>query len=232
MKTYWDYNEQERAALTEQQVNSLLDVELMEKGVLKPVAPTLIPIVEPKDIGERKQFYGVEFRGKYGSDEDSRMVFASMDEAKAFMALNPLVADYNYEAGSDYTYAMSLADAKITVKSLFCYEDINRVISLLKKNKSAVEENRSAESKYSEALRIASGVTDGVWKDWYDQRGTRGDMERVVSTYKEYLALTQGDSALALKFLGKVYNQAQIEKAQEWIPDMIPNIEAPKTESP
>ena len=39
MSSYWDLSQKERASLTSEQVQYFLDVELMEKGVLKAVSP-------------------------------------------------------------------------------------------------------------------------------------------------------------------------------------------------
>lgn len=223
MKTYWDYTDKERSELTEQQVTSLLDVEMMEKGVLKPIPPTLAPIVTPDGIGKRSQFFGVRGKGKYGSDESLGICFETCEQAVAFMQLNPLKEDYEYDVGSEFRYAKPISEMAIETSELFAYETIMAAQSGLKKNKAARDENSRLQSDYQKACAEAGKVTDNVWKDWHRVRANDSEMKRVVSTFKEYHALT-GDKNLALTFLGKIFSQSEIDEAREWFPGEMPEV--------
>lgn len=221
MQTYWDYTEQERAVLTEEEVKSLLDVELMTKGVKKPVAPTLAEV--PKSpVGERRKYYGLVGKGKYGTDEHFSVCFDSIDRAEAFLALQPLRRDYDYEVGHEFEYAVPVTDAKIDLVPLYALDQINEFRSELKNRKAKTEANNKALSEFTKASEKAENVTKGVWEDWFRQRETHATLKGIVDTYQEYLRLTENNSDLALTFLGKAHRLEHIEEARQWFPNTIP----------
>jgi hypothetical protein len=225
MKTYWDYTDQERSLLTEDDVRLLLDVELMKEGVKKPVAPVLNEV--PKSpLGQRTRFFGVECKGKYGSDESLSIAFRTAEEAQAFIELNAIKSDYDYECGSEFRYALPLNDAKIVSEELYTLDQINQFRSLLKQRKALAEENARLTSEYTKQSGLAEKITDGVWKNWYAAKSRREELQGIVKTYNQYLTLTKEDVGMALSFLAKVHTQDDISETREWFPDQIPT-EAP-----
>lgn len=227
MKTYFEYSDAERANLTEQQIQAMLDVELMSSGVLKPSAPKFTPVILPEAIGKRRVYYGVQAKGKYGSDEDTAVVFDTSEKASAFIALGPMLQDYNYEAGADYRYVQPLREPKICVHELFTFEDVNAVLSELKKNKAATQANEKAQSEYQRDLQAVEKITQDVWSDWFKQREQLGRCQEVIKTYEQYLVLTSGNSELALTFLEKAYKSDMLKTTREWLPDQLPDFARP-----
>lgn len=221
MKTYWDYSDIERAAFTDAQVTALLDVEMMEKGVLKPKPPQLEIINTPDNLGGKQQFFGVTGKGKYGSDETYDIVFASAELAQRFLELKPLKQDYDYEVGSDFKFAMPISEASIKTVDLFEQETIMVAKSSLKKNKAGRDSNERLTSAYNKACTEANKVTNKVWEDWHCVRATQDELSRVVSTFKEYKKLAS-DDGIALVFLGKIFDADTIQQAREWFPDEVP----------
>lgn len=227
MKTYWDYSEQERAGLTEDQVKSLLDVELMTKGIKRPEPPVLADI--PKSpLGERQKFYSLSAKGKYGSDEHFNICFPSIETAQRFGELCPLRRDYDYEVGSEFEYVTPVGEYKLEVVELYGLDQINTFRSELKNRKAKSESNQKASQAFADASKKADEVTKHVWDDWYRQRQTLTAMASVVKTYNEYVTLTGGDIGLALTFLGKAHDSGTIQEAMEWFPNSIPDSAPPQ----
>lgn len=221
MKTYWDHEEQERASLTDSDVQLLLDVELMKEGVKKPIAPKLTEV--PKSpLGARQRLFGIEGKSKYGSDESLGICFATPEAAQAFIDLCPLKSDYDYEIGSEFRYCIPLKDAKIVSEELYGLDQINEFRSTLKQRKALSEENQRQQSEFTSASQKAEKVTENVWKDWYRCKAKRDSLASVISTYGEYLKLTSGDGSLALTFLEKIHNGGEIQQAREWFPNSLP----------
>src|SRR5687768_14933183 len=104
MKTYWEYEDKERATLTDTEVRSLLKYALMEAGALDPVAPEM-EALESLDKTRRKTFFTIKTQGKYGGQDYLPIVFATREAACAFLELKPALRDYNYECGHDNYYA-------------------------------------------------------------------------------------------------------------------------------
>lgn len=235
MKTYWDYTEQERSLLTEEQVAALLNLELMSKGVVRPMPPALQPIVTPESLGGKRQCFAVSGKSKYGTDEVFPLAFSSADDVQKFMALNPVKIDYDYEVGTEYKYAMPLSDASISVCELYPYETINAAKVELKRNKAAADSNRKLQEAYEKACKDVDLATSGVWEDWNRCRNERAQMERIVSTFNDYAKLTNGDQFMALGFLEKAYSRDNISNACEWFPSEIPShpkcVDVPQSEA-
>jgi hypothetical protein len=224
MKTYWDFTEIERSNLTEAEVGSLLDVELMKEGVKKPEPPKLTEV--PKSpLGTKGRYFGVQTKSKYGSDEMLHISFATAELAQAFIDLNPLKSDYDYEVGSEFRYALPLQDASIVSEELYTLDQINQHRSSLKQRKALSEENQRLTSEFTKQSALAERITDEVWKDWYSVRAKSDDLKSIISTFNQYSKLTQGDAGMALAFLAKVNSHAEINEAREWFPGSIPTSE-------
>jgi DNA-directed RNA polymerase subunit N (RpoN/RPB10) len=203
MKTYWDYSEKERSEMTEEQVRSMLDVELMEKGVLKVEPPVLRP-VENIEVARQTYF------------EAGSILFKTAEEAHSFLALHPHKEGYDYSgAGYDYKYAQPL-ESEVRQVSMCIKQDVVNLSTTLAKNKEAKTWNEQAEQKYKKACEAQNKVLDGVWEDWYRCRDLTLQHKKVIDTRAEYLQLTNRDEALARTFLAKVFTEEEIKDAMEW----------------
>ena len=220
MKTYWDYSYQERAALSEENVKSLLDVELMTKGVKKPTPPVLVEV--PKSpVGAKQKFYGVVAKGKYGSDEHFGVCFSTIEAAQKFQELLPLRRDYDYEVGSEFEYVVPITGMALEVIELYGQEQINEFRCELKSRKAKTESNDQATREFKKACEQSESVTKHVWEDWCRQLDRRERLQRITKTFHEYLHLTSNDAPLALTFLEKAYGGDEIAEARQWFPDSI-----------
>jgi len=220
MKTYWDYSEQERAALTSEQVEALMDAELMTKGVLKPVAPKL-HVIPASPLGDKITVFGIRGKSKYGSDEHVGICFETAELAAKFLELKPMIRDNDYEVGSEFHYAKALSDTNITSETLYSMEQINTHRSSLKNRKSKSEENDKLTSAFAKACKASEDVTRGVWSDWHELQSRKQELEKVIVTFKEYLNMTENNGVLAMNFLRKVFDNHTIKEADEWFPNQL-----------
>lgn len=220
MKTYWDYTPQERAELTEDQVNSLLDVELMTKGVKKPVPPVLVEI--PKSpLGEKVKKFSVHYHGRYGS-ERADAVFNTLEQAQAFIDLCPSFQTFDYEVGSEMNYLKPMTESKIAAEEFYSIEQINAFRSELKNRKAKTEANEKAQADFIAACKKSEEITKGVWTDWHEWLNHKRELQQIVNTYAEYTALSGGDVNVALNFLTKTYTSEKVDEAREWFPSTFP----------
>ena len=203
MKTYWDYTERERAELTEAEVGSMLDVELMSKGVLKVAEPVLRP-TEAVNIPTTMYF------------ECGDVIFTTAEQAAQFFSLNPMRQSYDYNVGYDYKYAQGLSGEIKQVK-LFNLADLTNLKNVLTKNNEAEKHNKSAREEFEKAMKKVNQVTEGVWQDWCEQKRTAARHQKLMDTMSEYMVLTKNDDALANTFLLKVYTQEDIDDAKAWL---------------
>lgn len=214
MKRYWDYSEKERSEMEREQVQSLLDVELMEKGVLK-VKPLVLREVTRVNPGDAKNLFQIVFKGKYGSETVSEFAFETMEQAKALIDLNPQFTDYDYSVGDKFRYYKPMLEAKIQPVELYPECVIANAKSKLKEAKAIEDENTKAKAEHDKDCREVEKACSGVWDDWNDCRSRASEHHRVIDTLADYTK-TAGDTETAMRFLRKVYSDERIQEAHEW----------------
>lgn len=212
MKTYWDYTEKERSEMTEEFVNTLLDAELMTKGVLKVDPPKLREVPAMPEMNHVIWY------------EASGILFETAELAAAFLALKPHRESYCYEAGYDHKYAQ-VCEGEITTKKLYQHQDILNKAKTLAQIKEAKNANDKATGAFREASKAVDKVLGGVWEDWHNQQDTARHHKKVLSTLEDYRKTAQGDEKIALQFLRKVFTLEAINEAFTWLELDLPTIE-------
>jgi hypothetical protein len=203
MKSYWEYTEKERSEMSEEDVTGKLDIELMQKGVVKVVAPTLKEVKEIKV--ESKDFFEVD-----------GIIFDSVDSAQKFLALNPSKKNYDYDgAGWDFQYAEPI-DAKIVSVRLYPKQVIISLRPELNKNAEAKKWNDNVQKQYDDACKDQSTVLKGVWDDWYECRTKAERYKKIVDTKAEYMKMCNGDERVAESFLVKTFGEESVKEAINW----------------
>lgn len=210
MNRYWDMSTEERAKLTEDEVRSYLDVELMEQGVKQIEAPTLRD-VEEIDL-PTTDFYAVEYEGKYGGSVESGFVFPTADQAHAFIGLHAMELESDYNVGAQYKYVREMVGMVVKPVSLHTERDVMNEKIKLTQREDAKQVNAKAKSAYDEACRAVREATEHLWGDWSECRERAEEIAAVVATFEEYQDNTDNDER-ALYFLLKIYNEDTIKEA-------------------
>jgi len=219
MNSYWDLTEQERAAMTREQVSAFLDVELMQKGVAKVHAPTLHDI--PELELPTTEYFGVEFKGDYSMPRDSGFVFTTLEQAQAFINAQPLKKDVDYPADGR-NFAKPCCEGKITPTQLPSEQAVLNTKAQLEEVRTLKEANQKANDTYSEARKAINEATSGVWENWDRCREKMAEAEAVRDTWQEYVKLCDGNTEIARTFLDKLYDPHRIEEAVAWLgPDSL-----------
>lgn len=216
MKTYWDHTEPERAALSEDQVQNLMDMHLMERGVLKVIKGPLTEIKPVPEMPTRPVFVVLG------------LGFDSIESAKTLLELSPFKADYDYHMGAKWRYAKPYSDYERTITREMVYEraDLVNLEGLLKANTEAEKANANVEEAFSKANAKVADCTDEVWHDWHIQCAADRKHRQLVATWNEYLGMTQGDRVTASKFLWKIFSLEAIKEATKWTGEPILESEA------
>lgn len=247
-KTYWDLEEKERAALTDEEVERFVDAELMTKGVLKVAAPDLVPV--PEVATKPSAYYTVQIVGRYGVSESLDVVFASREAAAASLT-GAFSLDHDYQSDSRVARPIR-PDAKVVEVEALPESVHVEHKATLERVKAAKEANAKAQQEYQEASRKQSQALQGLWDDWHRCRGLDRQHRKVVATFEEYVRVAQGGEqpasvaqlgrsaeearTIAGRFLLKVFTREEIAAAGEWCGVEIPVpgdvAEAPRAEAP
>lgn len=214
MDRYWDKTKKERAAMTSEQVESFLDVELMEAGVIKP-SPLALEEEHVIDLGEEVTKYGVEYGGRWSKDEGT-YYFDTAEQAQSFIKLNPMISDCDYSIGSEYRYLKPITEISITTKEFYPAETITREASQLTRNKEVREKNEAAKTEFNKLNKAVKSAVDGIWNDWYECQNLATKHQDIKDTHENYLKLSDENPTVALKFLNKAFSAMEIIEAFEW----------------
>lgn len=211
MNRYWDLSEKERSALSRDDVQAMLRVELMERGVLQVEKPELEPVEEVKV--ETKTYYVIK-KGSYSSDFDD-FVFPTVADAEAFLKLPILHHVRGYSSAVAYaqpfTDPLSIQEIKLATT-----DEYLRVKQSAEKAKAAKDINEKLLREYNAAVKKLNEACDGVWADWADCRETAAKMKKVLDVRAEYVETCNGDYGLADKFLAKAFDAETIRGAEKW----------------
>ena len=202
MKTYWDYTDKEQSEMTSEAVQSLLDVELMTKGVMK-IEPPILREIESVEI-PRESFFEV-----------NNVFFKTIEQAEVFLKLMPYSSTYDYNVGYDWKHAEPF-NTSIKQVQLYKHNGLLNLKSILVKNKESKEANEKALSDFNKAEKCMQEVYNGVWNDWHTKRELGASYKKVIDTFEEYKKMTNNDESLALSFLLKVHSEDKFNKAKEW----------------
>lgn len=218
MKTYFDFEEKERAAMTEGEVSALLDAELMVNGVLKIERPAPHPIPDLPTLAQEQWF-------KVGG-----VYFRTAEQAQKFIELAPHDDGYESEVGYDVRFAKPYSGGwtlsgipTIEPTQLYRREDVIANSKILKQAKAAKEANEKAEQEYAKAAKAMSAVTDHVWSDWLALGQKRDRFTFVFETFDSYVKMAGGDEVVAGRFLLKAFSKDEIDEAASWTGREIPS---------
>lgn len=211
MQRYWDYSEKERSELTAEQVESLMVVELMEKGVTKIDRPILAEVEKP--TLPTTTFYEVQHKGDY-SNTSTGYVFATLAQAQAFVDAKPIEIANHYPAYEKYAKPCAgFAICPVEMPNEQAYLESKVALEKAKADKEA---NDKALKEYNDKAEAMHKATNGVWADWRECRQRASDNKRIIDTLSEYVNICDGDRAKAFVFLAKAFDSEQIAAACEW----------------
>lgn len=214
MKRYWDLSEAERSNLTSEQVESMLVVECMEKGVARVERPTLEPV--PEIEVKRRRYYKVGYDGRYGSKDYYNALFDTAEQAQAFVELAPMVLCNDYTIEEEHKYAQVCVGLCVQAVDLCLQESVLTVKSQIEKRAAAKKRNEQLLKVYNDAAKKVDDAVSGVWDDWRVCREKREEAEAVMKTFEEYVGLCDGNRGQAWTFLGKAYDEYRIADAVQW----------------
>lgn len=212
MDRYWDRSEWECAGLIREQVEALLTVELMEKGVVRVEQPELEPVEEVKPA--TVTIYGISCGGRYGSPDVLDFGFETIDLADAFTKLKPLKIEKDY--GTNVVMSEPMRDLAVVPRDLPTVAEAATLKSRLDKAAAAKKANKERMDAYNAAVKAVTEATSGVWDDWQECRAKDRKYMKIKTTMAEYVGICGGNTETALAFLEKAFSAEEIAEATNW----------------
>lgn len=223
MKTYWDFTEQERAALTDEQVRELCKLELMGEGIIPPSYPG--PAPERPVVDEPKvTVYQVTWKAGYTTES---LCFEDREQALEAMKLRPVNIDHDYTA--DVDSLRPLSESSMGEREVYKVFDKESYSSQLNEYRSAKERHDKEVAEYNDDKKAADRCCEGLWEDYHEQCATLRKAKRVAERFAEYVQTCDGDRRIAAKFLEKAFEPEEIQQANEWADAGAPVVVEPVT---
>lgn len=211
MKGFTEMTEQEILALTEEDVQKLIKLRMMEEGIKimdKPKIPELFEI-EPADI----QYFSIPLLDGFA--------FTDINEAtkvaeilKSAKSLRKVDYDWN-KLGSDYKFLKKSENSDFDIISGWAYSDelYAKISNFAAQNKVMKEQAAKDQKEYDEKMQEASGIISEI-SGWVKE--VKVKYERLNRlTYKfatDYYPLSDHNEDMAMKFMAKAYSFTDKEK--------------------
>lgn len=208
MERYWDLSKEERAALTEAQVEGLCARELMEHGVYRPEPLVLLDETCPKLRTETA--FQVKGPGDYGSKLG--VGFRDPEAARAFLDLAPFEIDRDW-TGSEYQFHAKAGKLGVEAVTLVLAEDLVANKAALERVKANKAANLKAREAHDKLFSAAEKALQGLWDDYRACQSVARELARVRRTFEEYKTLSNGDERIARGFLRKTFDVTLVDEA-------------------
>lgn len=217
MKGITEMTEQEILALTEEDVQKLIKLRMMEEGIKimdKPEVPELFEI-EPADL---KTFTFPFFEGYAFTDmEEANAVAEALRNAKTLHKVeydwNKLGSDYKYLVKKDkYNYSIK-PDFEVNCSFVYSSELYEKISNFAVQNKVMKEQAAKDQEEYDEKIQEASGIISEISGRVKEVKVKYERLNRL--TYKfatDYYPLSDHNEDMAMKFMAKAYSFTDEEK--------------------
>ncbi len=202
MRRYWDLSNEERAALSREDVEALCRVEAMEKGVTKP--PIVEEVSEEPPEMRTRTLFRPNYHNEYGSTSACDVAFETKEQLDAFVALRPVHVERAWEIECNIAHPISAEAEVVTIA--------NDAASALEARKAWSKAKRVAaeqKQKYEKEKRAYDEAVESVWSDWREQGRHAFEVERAREKWTEYVGMCDGNERIALGFFLKIHSDGE-----------------------
>lgn len=197
MKRYNEYSKAELAQVSQEDLQTLIDLEFANEGILPEIKPAELP---PFDSGIKPTeiFYKV-----FG------VLFKNQADANTVSEMEAVSEDYDYYgAGYNYKYAGPKMCGAVSREVFYSKSDVMRLGLVLAERKKAEELYKEASKKYSEFLETTSNIRNEI-NDTY--REACDFIRKVVyakQMLEKYRLLADGNERIARNFFLAAYKDS------------------------
>lgn len=217
MKNINEMTEQEILALTEEDVQKMIKLRMMEEGIKimdRPRVPELFEI-EPADL---EIFTIPIFSGfAFTNMEEANAVAKALIKAKTLRKV-----DYDWQKmGSDYKYLVKqdrysfYGDSDFSIQTNWVYSNelYNKIIDFAVQNKSMKEQAEKDQKEYENQLQESSGIVSEIRERVKEVNMKYERLESLVWKFAtDYYPLSDNNEDMAIKFMSKAYSLTDEEK--------------------
>lgn len=217
MKKITEMTEQEILALTEEDVQKMIKLRMMEEGIKimdKPKAPELFE-VEPADI----QVFTLPILEGFAflDMEEVKKVAEVLQNAKSLRKIdydwNKLGSDYKFLIKKErYTYK---GDSDFDIQSAWLYSNelYAKISDFAVQNKAMKEQAEKDKKEYDSQMKEVSGIVTEIRERVMEVQNKYSRLKSLTGKFAyDYYPLSDKNEDMAIKFMAKAYSLTEEEK--------------------
>lgn len=200
MKTFYDLNDEQKIALSNEQVEYYARIECANRGIVMPIKP----VGELKEVQPpTTKFYTVGYESKLFEKESDAELYCKLICATALSA---------HSIGKDYEtntqYAKKQVDRKQEIKSNLFYTEEEAIF--LKEVLQYNSDLKSELKKYNEANEAFLGIQQDIFNEISEISYKNARLSHFLKIYDDYVVLAEDNLQVAYSFFEKAYKKAQL----------------------
>lgn len=209
MLNFDELNQEQLAALTESELNEYVKVELMKEGLDIAVEdPGEYTVPSPKL--KTTKYYTIEVTNGYSSFGD--LYFRTLSQAEKFIALQPMTHGTDWDAGREFKF-MVQKELVISAVELYDENEVRENLPVIIKYKESKKIHSEKANNYKQWRNRRNNIYSKIYDAWRKAVEKQNSIDKVKTTWSEYLTLANGDSTVAMAFLEKAYGTEAIAAA-------------------
>jgi len=209
MKTFYDLTDEEKVALTEEQVTYYAKVECANRGIIIPQKPinNLKEVEKPSS-----KYYQVGYES---------FVFESEQEAQEYLnskskALTVKTIGSGY-SNPQYVSKREVSTTEIKTTVLYSAEQVSELKSILEYN----IETQKEWNTYNESLKEYNEIVSNIWEEVGEIAYKNSRVDYFNKIYTDYLTLADNNKDIAYNFFSKAYKNANLSDVDREVVDNI-----------
>jgi hypothetical protein len=201
MIRYTDLDYKKLIALTDEDVQIFIDIEVAYAGII-PVAKPKVPEYHDVEIKKTETFYEV-----------GNLLFKNRIDAENIVALKVYETGYNYRNGG-YDYKFPKVRI-LTVNTIMLYKeaDIIEVGEMLQENKEMKEGYQKIHTEYNKYMDSIKDIKDQVWEIVRTAKNKEYLLNEARKNFQKYMELANNDREIAETFFKNAYGETEITLA-------------------
>lgn len=215
MKNITELSEKEILALTREELEGMVKLEMANEGIKilpVPIEPTYETLPAKTQTIYEVTGFTYMFHDEKIAEELSKTIRKIAQET--------CTTDYNYSQ-YDIRWTKQLEsytkDALGAVKPIPLYtkNEAIMVSEVKQRNDNAKNEYETELAEYNTANEASSDIRDRIFRRYYEVQKKYYDFNVITERYNEYLSIANGDKDMAMKFLKKAYRVS--DEAEDYI---------------
>ena len=197
MKRYNELTVEELAALTEEELNTLMELEFAYGGIEIVNPPRMLPVPE------------ISIKATETAWEVGGCLFLKPEDATAFNKLSRVQSNYDSDYNYKYLKPVDNYYTSISEHKFYKREDLAAAAGIIEEIKKIESINEEAENKYKEFIKNTKGVKNNIQSAWYEAKQVINDRFVAMERFNKYTVLADGNHSIALQFFKDAYKNRQ-----------------------